>query len=127
MRKLARQKQLIVNADGYGFTAASTAASKRRSRAASSPRMSVNANFDTVWPLRELIARKPEISVGVHLNPVAGRPIADPADVPTLVDASGEFHFDQFTPRLQAGQIDPAELRHELGLQIARVRGWCLS
>jgi chitin disaccharide deacetylase len=120
---VAQQKQLIVNADGYGLTAGVNRGIEEAIEDGIVTSVSVNANFGTVSPLRELIARKPEISVGVHLNPVAGRPIADPADVPTLVDDRGEFHFDRFTPRLQAGQIDPEELKHELGLQIARVQG----
>jgi predicted glycoside hydrolase/deacetylase ChbG (UPF0249 family) len=120
---VAQGKQLIVNADGYGLTAGINRGIEEAIDDGIVTSVSVNANFDTVWPLRELIARKPGISVGVHLNPVAGRPIADPGDVPTLVDAHGEFHFAEFTPRLQAGEIDPAELKHELGLQIERVQG----
>jgi chitin disaccharide deacetylase len=117
-----REKLLIVNADGYGFTAGVNRGIEEAIESGIVTSISVNANFETVSPLRELAARHPRLSVGVHLNPVAGSPIADPADVPTLVNDRGEFHFDQFTPRLQSEKIDRAELKHELRLQIERVK-----
>lgn len=115
-------KRMIINADGYGFTAGINRGIEESIETGVVTSISVNANFDTVWPLKDLVVKHPEISVAVHLNPVAGRPIADPKDVPTLVDARGELHFDQFTPKLQSGHIDRAELAHELALQIERVQ-----
>lgn len=115
-------KKIIINADGYGFTAGINRGIEESIDDGVVTSISVNSNFDTVEPLPELIARHPEVSVGVHLNPVAGRPIADPKRVPTLVNAEGEFHFGQFTPKLQSGEIDRRELAYELGLQIERVQ-----
>lgn len=115
-------RSLLVNADGYGFTEGINRGIEEAIDAGIVRSISVNANFDAVWELRGLVERHPEISVGVHLNPVVGRPIAPAEDVPTLVGANGELHFGEFTPRLQAGRIDRAELVHELGLQIERVK-----
>jgi predicted glycoside hydrolase/deacetylase ChbG (UPF0249 family) len=116
------EKRLIVNADGYGFTAGLNRGIEEVIDDGVVTSISVNSNFDTVWPLKDLVARHPEIAVGVHLNPVVGRPIADPKDVPTLVDEAGYFHHDAFTPNLQSGHIDLGELAHEMGLQIERVQ-----
>lgn len=115
-------RRLIINADGYGFTPGITRGIEESVADGVVTSISVNSNFDAVWPLEDFIGRYPQISVGVHLNPIVGRPIADPRDVPTLVTRHGEFHFEEFTPRLQRGQIDRAELTHELGLQIERVQ-----
>jgi predicted glycoside hydrolase/deacetylase ChbG (UPF0249 family) len=38
------------------------------------------------------LAAAPRLSVGVHLNITAGRPVLPAQKVPTLVDASGRFH-----------------------------------
>jgi predicted glycoside hydrolase/deacetylase ChbG (UPF0249 family) len=117
-----KPRQIVINADGYGFTAGINRGIEESIDDGVVTSVSVNANFDTVAPLAQLVERHPKLSVGVHLNPVAGRPIADPKDVPTLVDEEGAFHLETFTPRLQAGEIDLGELRHELSLQIERVK-----
>ncbi|MBV9212120.1 MAG: ChbG/HpnK family deacetylase [Actinobacteria bacterium] len=116
-------KRLLVNADGYGFTRGLNRGIEEVLENGVVRSISVNANFDAAWDLKDLVARHPDVSVGVHLNPVVGRPIADPADVPTLVDTEGYFHWDDFTPRLQRGAIDLAELAREMGLQIERIQG----
>jgi predicted glycoside hydrolase/deacetylase ChbG (UPF0249 family) len=117
-----RRKQIIINADGYGFTAGINRGIEEAIEHGVVSSISVNSNFETVWPLKEFIERNPRVSVGVHVNPVAGKPIADPKDVPTLVTEAGEFHFDQFTPKLQSGHINLDELALELGLQVERVQ-----
>jgi len=117
-----RPRRLIINADGYGFTAGITRGIEESIAHGVVTSISVNSNFEAVWPLEDFIRQHPHISVGVHLNPIVGRPIAEPRDVPTLVTRGGEFHFEEFTPRLQRGQIDLAELAYELALQIERVQ-----
>jgi len=82
----------------------------------------VNANFDAIEELPEFARAYPHISVGVHLNPVVGRPLANPAVVPTLVDGADNFHYRDFSRRLLSGRIDTGELAYELTLQIERVR-----
>jgi predicted glycoside hydrolase/deacetylase ChbG (UPF0249 family) len=110
-----KTKRLIINADGYGFTPGVTRGIEEAVEGGVVTSISVNSNFEAVWPLKEFIERNPRVSVGVHLNPVAGRPIADPKDVPTLVDENGEFHFQSCNDNLD-------ELALELGLQIERVQ-----
>lgn len=116
------EKLLLVNADGYGFTRGNNRGIEEVIEAGTVTSVSVNSNFEAVEDLEGLVARHPGISVGVHLNPVVGRPIADPKDVPTLLDDTGHFHHTRFTTKLRKGEIDVEELRHEMGLQIERVR-----
>jgi len=116
-------KYLIVNADGFGFTRGINRGIEEAVAHGIVTSISVNANFDAIEELTGFVRAYPHISVGVHLNPVVGRPLANPAVVPTLVDGEGNFHYREFSRRLLRGRIDPGELSYELTLQLERVRG----
>jgi hypothetical protein len=115
-------KYLIVNADGFGFTRGINRGIEEAVAHGIVTSISVNANFDPIEDLPEFVRTYPHISVGVHLNPVVGRPLADLTLIPTLVDGEGNFHYREFSHRLLHGRIDPGELTYELTLQIERVR-----
>ncbi|MHB9026381.1 MAG: carbohydrate deacetylase [Armatimonadota bacterium] len=117
-------KYLIINADGYGFTRGINRGIEEAVDRGVITSISVNANFDASEDLPAFVREFPQISVGVHVNPVVGRPIADPKDIPTLVNAAGEFHYHDFAARLMRKQIDLDELLFELSLQVKRVRDW---
>jgi predicted glycoside hydrolase/deacetylase ChbG (UPF0249 family) len=113
---------LIINADGYGFTYGINRGIEEAVERGVVSSISVNANFPAVEELPAFVQRYPHISVGVHLNPVVGRPLCDPTEVPTLVNSSGEFHYKDFTRRLMRGLLNPEEMRRELVRQIQHVR-----
>lgn len=115
-------KYLIINADGYGFTYGINRGIEETVDRGVVTSMSVNANFDAASELAAFVRRYPKVSVGVHLNPVVGKPLSDPKRIPTLVNEQGDFHYLDFTSRLMRGQINPQELFDELSLQIRRVR-----
>jgi predicted glycoside hydrolase/deacetylase ChbG (UPF0249 family) len=116
-------KRLIVNADGFGFGPGATRGiidAIRDGQFISS--VSVNANFPDVERLSELVGEFPHISIGVHLNPMVGRPCLSPRQVPSLVGPDGFFHHTNFLPLLRQGVISLPELEAELGAQIGRVK-----
>lgn len=115
-------RALIINADGYGFTEGATRAIEECVAFGTVRSVSVNVNFPHADRLPDLVRRHPDISAGCHLNPIAGRPVLDPARVPTLVDENGEFHYRAFPRRFLKGQIDTAQLRSELEAQIGKLR-----
>ncbi|MHB9131103.1 MAG: carbohydrate deacetylase [Armatimonadota bacterium] len=115
-------KYLIINADGYGFTRGINRGIEVAVARGVITSISVNANFEAIEDLPTFVKQFPHISVGVHLNPVVGRPIALPSVVPSLVNSQGEFHYHEFAQRLMHRQINPSELIHELSLQIQKVR-----
>lgn len=115
-------KYLIVNADGYGFTRGINRGIEEAVARGIITSMSVNANFDPIDDLPAFVRAYPHISVGVHVNPVVGRPVSDPKEVASLVDAQGNFHYKTFAHRLMHKQINLEELSHELSKQIERVR-----
>jgi len=115
-------KYLIVNADGFGFTRGINRGITEAVARGIVTSISVNANCAAVEELPRFARAYPQISVGVHLNPVVGRPLAGQSDVPSLIDDEGNFYYRAFTERLQHGRIDIGELAYELSLQIERVR-----
>jgi hypothetical protein len=115
---------LIINADGFGFTRGINRGIEEAVARGVITSISVNANFDAAEDLPAFVQHFPHISVGVHVNPVVGRPLAHPKDIPTLVNADGDFHYKDFAARLMRKQIDLDELLYELSLQVKRVRDW---
>jgi predicted glycoside hydrolase/deacetylase ChbG (UPF0249 family) len=122
--QLAGTRRLIVNADGFGFGRGATDGIGEaivEGRFITS--VSVNANFPMVDQLGSLLSKAPSISVGVHLNPCAGRPMLPRTEIPSLVNAHGEF-YDQHTFRklLRTGRIRTKDLEREFDAQIGKVR-----
>jgi predicted glycoside hydrolase/deacetylase ChbG (UPF0249 family) len=115
-------RRLIINADGYGFTAGTTRAIEECVEFGTVRSLSVNVNFPHAQRLTALVQRHPLISAGCHINPIVGRPVLDPDKVPSLVDQNGEFFYRSFSRRFLKGQIRLRELRAEIEAQIQRVR-----
>jgi predicted glycoside hydrolase/deacetylase ChbG (UPF0249 family) len=116
-------KYLIVNADGYGFTRGINRGIDEAVERGIVTSISVNSNYEGIDELPAFAERFPQVSVGVHLNPVVGPPIADPAAIPSLLGPGGEFLGGrEFTRRLLLGKVQRSELKHELHLQVERVR-----
>jgi predicted glycoside hydrolase/deacetylase ChbG (UPF0249 family) len=118
---LTASRRLIVNADGFGFGAGATEGILDAMRGGFISSVSVNANFPEVERVRDLVANFPGVSVGVHLNPMVGRPCLPAASVPSLVDAGGDFFGNGFLGRLRKGRIVVEELEREFLEQIRRV------
>lgn len=123
-------RQLIINADGYGFTEGCTRAIEECIAFGTVRSISVNVNLPWAERLPQLVKRYPYLSVGCHLNPVVGRPVLPPDRVRSLLGGDGEFLYRGFTARALKGGIDREELRAELLAQIdltARLAGPAFS
>ena len=70
------------------------------------------------------MAQYPEISIGVHVNPIDGAPCLAPGRVPTLVGPDGLFHGRRFQSLWRSGKVARAELEAELDAQIGRIKEW---
>jgi predicted glycoside hydrolase/deacetylase ChbG (UPF0249 family) len=115
-------RHLIINADGYGFTAGITRAIEECVAFGTVKSLSANVNFPEAERLVALVERYPEISVGCHLNPVVGRPVLPPSQVGSLLNEEGEFLYKDFARAMRRGRIDRKELRLELLAQIEKAR-----
>jgi chitin disaccharide deacetylase len=116
-------RRLIVNADGFGFGPGATQGvldALREGKFISS--VSINANFPDAERVRELVREFSHVSLGVHLNPMVGRPCLPPSQVPSLVDPDGFFHANNFTMLLKRGAISQKELAAELDAQIGKIK-----
>ncbi|HWP58315.1 MAG TPA: ChbG/HpnK family deacetylase [Candidatus Acidoferrales bacterium] len=115
-------RHLIINADGYGFTAGTTRAIEECIAFGTVSSISVNVNFAHAASLAALVKRHPGLSVGCHVNPIVGPPLLGPEKVPTLVNEKGEFLYRAFARRFLSGLIRLEELRAEMTAQIEKTR-----
>jgi chitin disaccharide deacetylase len=115
---MKKSKRLIVNADGFGFTYGNNQAIFEAAKAGSISSISVNTNFPAVSELPSFYKSFPHISIGIHLNPVVGKPVSDPAAIATLVGPDGEFWGKQFRSQILKRHIDLEQLFQEMLAQI---------
>lgn len=115
-------RRLIINADGYGFTAGITRAVEECIAFGTVRSISVNVNFPHAERLADLVRRHPELSVGCHINPIVGRPVLPAAQVASLLNEDGDFLYRRFARDFLSGKIDPAELRREMAAQVEKTR-----
>jgi predicted glycoside hydrolase/deacetylase ChbG (UPF0249 family) len=115
-------RYLIINADGYGFTAGVSCAIEECIEFGTVRSLSANVNFKHADGLAQLVRKHPELSVGCHINPIVGSPVMAPDKVPTLLDENGEFFYKTFTRRFMSGNIRLAELRAEMLAQVWKTR-----
>ncbi len=113
-------KRLIINADGYGFTAGITRAIEECVRFGTVRSISANVNFVHADRLPKLLSEFPFLSVGCHVNPVVGRPVLDPGKVPSLVNGKGEFLYRDFARGVREGRLDLRELSMEMRAQMEK-------
>ncbi|HVZ72426.1 MAG TPA: ChbG/HpnK family deacetylase [Polyangia bacterium] len=115
--------QLIVNADDFGQSPGVSRGIVRAHREGVVTSTSVLGNTDDVAGAVALLAEAPELGVGVHLALVGGRPVCDPASVPTLVTPGGMFRRraqDFFTSWMR-GHIQIVDIEREFDAQIKRL------
>jgi chitin disaccharide deacetylase len=115
-------RHLIINADGYGFTAGTTTAIEECIAFGTVRSLSVNINFKHADGLAALVRRYPDLSVGCHINPLVGPPVLPPDKIPTLLDENGEFLYKAFTRNFFERRIRLAELRAEMTAQVEKTR-----
>lgn len=115
-------KRLIVNADDFGLSPGVNRGilDAFHRGIVSSTTMLVNLDhFDDALAIK---AEHPELPVGVHLSLVWGRPVSDPAQVPSLVDADGRFptRLGVLARRYWLGKISVTDVQTEFESQIRK-------
>lgn len=120
-------RRLIVNADGFGFTAGINRAIFETLAAGVVRSISVNANFPAVSEVARVIRDFPRVSIGIHFNLAVGRPVSSPSEVPSLVDRDGRFLDAAFARALLTGRVRREDMRRELLAQVEVLRGLGVS
>src|SRR5262249_18444106 len=85
------ERRLIINADDYGLCPDVNSAIEELSAAGMLGGVSVLANGCCFHQAGAYLRQQPEISVGIHLNAVEGKPVSASAEIEILTDRSGLF------------------------------------
>jgi len=119
MHATKQTRQLIVNADGYGFTPGVNAGIVRAFETGLVRSTSCTPNFGFLDEVGEIASRFPEVSFGIHYNISVGFPVSPPGEVPSLIGSDGRFHSVGLLGKLLRREIRREELVRELTAQAA--------
>ncbi len=113
------EKRLIVNADDFGMSRGISDGILLAHRLGFLTSASLMVNMPATDYAVEHFAAAPALSLGIHLNICQGKPVLPAPDVPSLVDACGNFHAPPVMIRkLWRWQISMQELEMEFRAQI---------
>ena len=113
------QRLLVINADDLGFAPGVNRGIVQAHEAGTLSSASMMVNTPAFGEAAALVReRVPTLGVGLHLNLLAGRPLAV---VPTLADPrSGEFYsFGELARRAMIGRVSASDVRRECDAQLA--------
>jgi chitin disaccharide deacetylase len=119
-------KRLIVNADDLGMSRGITDGILIAHRYGVLTSASLMVNMPASEYAIERLASAPRLGIGIHLNICQGAPVLPAHAVPSLVNATGDFHAPREMLRLLwRWQVDLEELESEFRAQIrwAKIRG----
>jgi hopanoid biosynthesis associated protein HpnK len=118
-------KRLIVNADDFGFTRGVNTGIVRAYRTGIVTSTTIMANGDAFEDAVEQARANPGLGVGCHLAIIGGRPVAQPAEVRSLVDSDGALPatLTQLMIKLARGSVSTDEIAREFRSQLERVAG----
>ena len=113
-------KRLIVNADDLGYGHGVNAGIRRAHREGIVTSATLMTNAPASEEAAAMAHEIPTLDVGVHLVLTFGRPLSDPATVPSLVDRDGRFP----RPRdlIGSGRVQTEDVLREFRAQYARGR-----
>jgi len=115
-------RQLIVNADDFGYTRGVNRAILEVCRGGVVTSTSLLANGAAFEDAVEAAASEPRLDVGCHLNFIEGKPVSPPERIPHLVGSDGRFlKAWQLASRLTLGAVPESEIEQEAGAQIEKL------
>jgi chitin disaccharide deacetylase len=115
-------KQLIVNADDFGYTTGVNRAIVTAHRTGIVTSTSLMANGVAFADAMEQLESSPSLDVGCHLNLVEGAPVSPREQIPHLVRANGEFHnWREFGLRVATGRVPVTEIEREFSAQVEKI------
>ena len=119
-------QRLIITADDYGMCEVVDNAIDAGIENGFITTTNVMLNMDSLERAKTLRQRYPHLSIGVHWNVTTGKPLCDPAEVPSLVDENGVFwSINEFKRRFGKKLIAIDELERELEAQYALFEQTC--
>jgi hopanoid biosynthesis associated protein HpnK len=115
-------RQLIVNADDFGYTRGVNRAIVEACREGVVTSTSLLANGAAFDDAVEAALSEPRLDVGCHLNFVEGRPVSPPERIPHLAGTDGRFlPAWQLALRLTLRMVPECEIEREAGAQCEKL------
>jgi predicted glycoside hydrolase/deacetylase ChbG (UPF0249 family) len=115
-------KRLIINADDFGWDATATAGILHLLKTGKISSTTILANFATDNDLAKVRAID-GISTGVHINLINGKPVSQPEEVASLLDAEGNFlGAGKLYKRFLMQRINKDHVIKEIAAQISHLR-----
>ena len=112
-------KQLLLRADDLGFSEAVNYGIAKTVREGLIQNCGVMVNMDATLHAVELFQQLP-CCLGLHCNVSVGRPVSDPACVPSLVDHNGTFRTSREYRSAEEEFASVEDLCRELAAQYQR-------
>lgn len=116
---MANMRKCVITADDYGMSPAVNRAIEQGIELG----LITSTNVMTNMPYYKDIAGldRKGASVGIHWTLTCGKPVSEPSDIPSLVDAQGQFHsFAVFRKLYRQKHIREQEIVRELKEQYQR-------
>lgn len=116
-------KQLIINADDFGLHEQINLGIIAGYLQGCITSTSLMAGAPAFAHAAALAAAYPQLGIGIHLTLVGGRPVADPGQIPSLVDKDGMLcgSYPEFLKRYCMAGIRLKEVCRELTAQVEKV------
>lgn len=118
--------KLIITADDYGMSLGVNEGIEKGIEAGIITSTNVMTNMPYLDFIKTLKVKYPKLSIGLHWTVSCGKPVLNPAQIPSLVDHNGNFFPpSEFVRRLRRKQIKRTELRNELIAQYQKYVELC--
>ena len=117
-------RNIIINADDFGRHELINLAVERAFRSGLLRSATLMAGSIAFEDAVKVAKRNLGLGVGIHFTLANGNPVLPAEEIPTLVNADGQFHGDyiKFLKRYLSGKISLEEVRAELAAQINKIR-----
>ena len=118
-------KDLILNADDFGYTRGVNEGIERAHREGVLTSTTLMANGPAFEDAASRAKASPGLGVGCHLVLVGGQSVARPREIPSLADEAGNLpqSLAQFVARVSSGAIRSRDIEREFAAQIEKIRG----
>lgn len=112
--------QLIVNADDFGYTPSINTAilEAHQKGIVTSTTVMINMPYAEAG-LQQALEQAPNLSIGLHINLTHGQPVLPAEQIPSLVEADGQFYPPEKLTEA-AAKFDGDDLYQEIAAQIER-------
>lgn len=117
---------LIINADDFGLTSGVNAAVMKCVEAGSVSSATLMVSGEAASEAGELASQNERLGVGLHFNLTQGKPLTDPAEIPSIVNRDGDLvSRTRLLTRWLTGRLRREEIETEFKAQLSNFFDLC--